>query len=513
MADWGEDGQRAARAATKYRKAQKELHNNQTTHKSATTSLLHCKSSPIRPGLRLQVYPLRSWLRYGYPARAPLEVPFPATITHAHIQISMEHYSRAAASGPRKSHSQTRGEDGNGVKRGGGGGATSPTASKGKAREEPPAQGRGSSSQALEGANGIADGQQSRADTRSAHPEGPNSAGAGAGSSSSTTNMRRKGSKQQQQQQPSATAPASSAMLQPSASSSSNGSSSASASSSLQHHQAPSLTFPEQSGTHRHGLSEPSARAAGAAAVIAGADTGAGAGSHALSSSLPEEAAAAGAAAAASALGFAVPHQQPPPYHGHQGPSSQPRHALAQSQTQGQAHRQWQPQPHHQNSHYLQSHHASHPFAQQQHAHNGSGPSADQAISSSSSSSSVSGAGPALQPSTTSSYGSAGQQYPQRYPSSPSPSSATSNATASPSGAGQTHPSIRLSRPSETFTRELSNVLSHTFIPSILPTPDEYHVKENARKFLEDLAQRINPGAKLLPFGSQANGMALKNSG
>jgi hypothetical protein len=75
------------------------------------------------------------------------------------------------------------------------------------------------------------------------------------------------------------------------------------------------------------------------------------------------------------------------------------------------------------------------------------------------------------------------------------------------------NPSIRLPRPSEAFARELSDVLQHTFIPSILPTAEEYQIKEGARKFLEGLAERVTPGAKLLPFGSQANGMALKNSG
>lgn len=87
--------------------------------------------------------------------------------------------------------------------------------------------------------------------------------------------------------------------------------------------------------------------------------------------------------------------------------------------------------------------------------------------------------------------------YPNhRYPHSPNP-----------------NPSIRLPRPSEAFARELSDVLQHTFIPSILPTAEEYQIKESARKFLETLAERVSPGAKLLPFGSQANGMALKNSG
>lgn len=90
------------------------------------------------------------------------------------------------------------------------------------------------------------------------------------------------------------------------------------------------------------------------------------------------------------------------------------------------------------------------------------------------------------------------------------PSSSTFNTHSTPH---YNPPSARLPRPSETFTRELSNVLQHTFIPSILPSAEEYQVKENARKYLEYLADRVTPGAKLLPFGSQANGLALRNSG
>ena len=72
---------------------------------------------------------------------------------------------------------------------------------------------------------------------------------------------------------------------------------------------------------------------------------------------------------------------------------------------------------------------------------------------------------------------------------------------------------IRLPRPSESFTRELSSVLQHSFLPSVMPTAEEYQIKEATRKFLEGLADKVSPGAKLLPFGSQANGMALRNSG
>ena len=90
---------------------------------------------------------------------------------------------------------------------------------------------------------------------------------------------------------------------------------------------------------------------------------------------------------------------------------------------------------------------------------------------------------------------------------------AHSNNTNNSHSTGYSGPNPRLPRPSEIMARELTQVLVHSFIPSILPTPEEYQVKEAARKFLEGLAERVCPGAKLLPFGSQANGMALRNSG
>ncbi|SGY55378.1 BQ5605_C006g04012 [Microbotryum silenes-dioicae] len=42
--------------------------------------------------------------------------------------------------------------------------------------------------------------------------------------------------------------------------------------------------------------------------------------------------------------------------------------------------------------------------------------------------------------------------------------------------------------------------------------PDEYNAKEQARIYLEKIAGEVSHGAKLLPFGSMANGFALKNS-
>jgi terminal uridylyltransferase len=109
-------------------------------------------------------------------------------------------------------------------------------------------------------------------------------------------------------------------------------------------------------------------------------------------------------------------------------------------------------------------------------------------------------AGPSTSPSSSSSTRNPPQQQQQHY----APQSASTSSSL---------PNTRLPRPSETFTRQLSNVLQHAFLPSVLPTAEEYQIKENARKFLQDLADRISPGAKLLPFGSQANGMALRNSG
>ena len=52
-----------------------------------------------------------------------------------------------------------------------------------------------------------------------------------------------------------------------------------------------------------------------------------------------------------------------------------------------------------------------------------------------------------------------------------------------------------------------------TFLGPLLPTEEEYRVKEATRRQLERLAGRVSPGAKLLAFGSMANGFALRNSG
>lgn len=64
----------------------------------------------------------------------------------------------------------------------------------------------------------------------------------------------------------------------------------------------------------------------------------------------------------------------------------------------------------------------------------------------------------------------------------------------------------------ERFVGELTNCIIH-FLSPILPTEDEYRIKENTRRHLEKLACRVSPGARLLAFGSMANGFALRNSG
>ena len=100
---------------------------------------------------------------------------------------------------------------------------------------------------------------------------------------------------------------------------------------------------------------------------------------------------------------------------------------------------------------------------------------------------------------------------------------------------------------SHSFTTDLSTYLELSFIPNVKPTKEEYTIKETQRLFLQQLADTVSKGAKLLPFGygdtplfttpsndrtgtilespmaigadcilnyrSMANGFALKNSG
>ncbi|KAI8452376.1 hypothetical protein BY996DRAFT_4584636 [Phakopsora pachyrhizi] len=61
-------------------------------------------------------------------------------------------------------------------------------------------------------------------------------------------------------------------------------------------------------------------------------------------------------------------------------------------------------------------------------------------------------------------------------------------------------------------TAELAAYITQVFLPSVLPTPEEYQVKEQTRQYLETLADKVSKGARLLPFGSIASGLALRNS-
>ncbi len=63
----------------------------------------------------------------------------------------------------------------------------------------------------------------------------------------------------------------------------------------------------------------------------------------------------------------------------------------------------------------------------------------------------------------------------------------------------------------ERHTTELTNCIV-AFLSPILPTEEEYRIKEATRRQLERLANRVSPGSKLLAFGSMANGFALRNS-
>lgn len=63
----------------------------------------------------------------------------------------------------------------------------------------------------------------------------------------------------------------------------------------------------------------------------------------------------------------------------------------------------------------------------------------------------------------------------------------------------------------ERFTADLTNCII-AFLSPILPTEEEYRIKEATRRQLERFAGKVHPGAKLLAFGSMANGFALKNS-
>ncbi|KAK4052284.1 hypothetical protein OIO90_004365 [Microbotryomycetes sp. JL221] len=93
--------------------------------------------------------------------------------------------------------------------------------------------------------------------------------------------------------------------------------------------------------------------------------------------------------------------------------------------------------------------------------------------------------------------------HPPPTPRAPPQLSTSSSSSTSPSA---------LQHMGYTHTADLSTYLTTTFAPQVQPLAEEYMAKESARVFLEQLANRVSPGAKLLPFGSMANGFALKNS-
>lgn len=64
----------------------------------------------------------------------------------------------------------------------------------------------------------------------------------------------------------------------------------------------------------------------------------------------------------------------------------------------------------------------------------------------------------------------------------------------------------------ERHTADLARAMIEILEP-MLPTDREYEIKEATRRQLEQLAARVCPGARLLAFGSMANGFALRNSG
>lgn len=91
----------------------------------------------------------------------------------------------------------------------------------------------------------------------------------------------------------------------------------------------------------------------------------------------------------------------------------------------------------------------------------------------------------------------------------PQPSTSTagtssgSSYNALPSPSSPQPPTLYMppSTSSYSHTLEMAAYLTNTFAPAVVPQPEEYLAKESARKYLETLAERISPGAKLLPFG------------
>lgn len=93
------------------------------------------------------------------------------------------------------------------------------------------------------------------------------------------------------------------------------------------------------------------------------------------------------------------------------------------------------------------------------------------------------------------------------FPSAPSSIyGGSGNAGTSPS-----HHQMHAGPHWERHASEIANCVV-AFLSPILPTEEEYRIKEATRRQLERLANRVSPGAKLLAFGSMANGFALRNS-
>ncbi|CED82695.1 cid1 [Phaffia rhodozyma] len=61
------------------------------------------------------------------------------------------------------------------------------------------------------------------------------------------------------------------------------------------------------------------------------------------------------------------------------------------------------------------------------------------------------------------------------------------------------------------YLDELSTSLFHFILP-LLPTPEELNTKQQVRVLIEKLIRTVEPGARLLAFGSTANGFSLRNS-
>ncbi|KAE8258669.1 hypothetical protein A4X13_0g1538 [Tilletia indica] len=171
-------------------------------------------------------------------------------------------------------------------------------------------------------------------------------------------------------------------------------------------------------------------------------------------------------------------------------------------------HQQQQQQQHHHHHHHQQGHGYHHHQQQQQHQHAGGVPSS---AASASSSSHTSGAGAYQHPHSSSSAPSTALI------GGPSTGATSSTAGASTAASGTTHaaapstPLITGTYAYERLTTELTSCIIG-FLTPILPTEEEYRIKEATRRQLERLACRVSPGAKLLAFGSMANGFALRNS-